>query len=246
MSNPSKDKSLVILGVSLAIGLIISSFIIGGSLKFIKSANQSITVKGYAEKNITSDLVVWRSNISVRSSNLSDGYDRLQKDLKKVVDYLESKGVGKDRYAIGTVNTIPIFKYSESGNFTGIRDGYQLEQTITITSNDIQGIMKLSTDASEIIREGIEFQSYQPEFYYTKLNDMKIEMLAEASIDARQRAETLANNSGSKVGALKSAQQGVFQITSVHSSEISDFGMFDLSSIEKTIKSVVTMEYFIK
>lgn len=243
VSTPQNSHGYTILGIALALGFIISSFVIASALKTIKMANQSITVKGYAEKNLTADLAVWRSNVSVRTQTLAEGYDRLQGDLKKIMNYLNSKGIKKEMISVGAVNSMVQFR--QEGN-TSYRDGYQMEQMITITSKDVNHIMKLSTDASEIIREGVEFQSYTPEFYYTKLNDLKIEMLGAASKDARVRAETLAKNSKSEVGALKSAQQGVFQITSTNSTEVSDFGEYDLSTIEKTIKSVVTIEYYTK
>lgn len=245
VNTSNNSHGYTILGIALALGFIISSFIIGGAIKTVKMANQSISVKGYAEKNISADLVVWRSNIIVRTATLAEGYDRLQADLKKVLDYLSSKGISKDMIKVEAVNSMVLYRSNESG-YGNVRDGFQLEQNIAITSKDVNKIFSLSSEASEVIRQGVEFQSYPPEFYYTKLNDLKIEMLGEASKDARQRAETLAKNSGSEVGALKSAQQGVFQITAQHSTEVSDFGMYDLSSISKTIKSVVTMEYYTK
>ncbi len=240
-----KSQGYLILGISLALGFIISAFIVAGAAKSIKMANQSISVKGYAEKNLTADLGLWRSNITVRSQTMTDGYNRLQTDLQKVLAYLKSKGISEDMIKIDAVNSMQTYRTSENGN-NSIPDGYQMNQMISITSNNVQDLMKLSTEASELIRDGIDFQSYSPEFFYTKLNNLKIEMLGAASLDARKRAETLAKNSGSEVGALKSAQQGVFQITAVNSTEISDFGAYDLSTIEKTIKSVVTIEFYIK
>jgi hypothetical protein len=96
------------------------------------------------------------------------------------------------------------------------------------------------------MREGIRYESRAPEYFYTKLDDLKIQMLGEAAKDARNRAEQLVSASGAKVGPLRSAQQGVFQITPPHSTDTSDYGVLDTSTVEKSIKAVVTMEYGIR
>lgn len=106
-------------------------------------------------------------------------------------------------------------------------------------------VTRISRESSELIKEGVEFNSSSPQYFYTKVNDLKIEMLGEATKDAKLRAEQLAINSGGKVGALRSAAQGVFQITTAYSTEVSDHGIYDTSTIEKSIKAVVTVQYSI-
>src|SRR4029077_8073817 len=97
-----------------------------------------------------------------------------------------------------------------------------------------------------LIQDGIAFTSNAPEYYFTKLDDLKIQMLGQATKDARERAEQLAVNSRSKVGALRSASQGVFQITPPFSTEVSNTGQSDTTSIDKSIKALVTVEYAIE
>jgi uncharacterized protein len=119
-------------------------------------------------------------------------------------------------------------------------------QTVEITTGDVTLVARLAREATELIKLGIEFNSAAPEFYCTKLNDLKIGLLAEAAKDARSRAEQLTAGSGSKVGTLQGARQGIFQITPANSTEVSDMGISDTSSIDKKIQAVVTMEYAIR
>ncbi|MPN37755.1 hypothetical protein SDC9_185276 [bioreactor metagenome] len=98
----------------------------------------------------------------------------------------------------------------------------------------------------ELLPEGIGISSFEPQYSYSKLNEIKVNMLSEATKDAKKRAEKIAASNGNKIGNIISANQGVFQITAPFSNEINDYGINDVSSINKTIKSVVTVEYLIK
>jgi len=235
------------LGVALALGMIISALLITSTMKFIKSGNQTITVKGYAEKEIVSDYAVWSSSFSVFSSDRKTAYSELESHLKIVMKYLNQNGISDNMITIDAVITSPHYQLNEQGYSTGVITGYELVQNIRIGTKNIYLADKLSRKSTELIKSGINFNSMMPEYYYTKLNDLKIKMVGEAAKDATTRADQLAENSGGSIGRLMSAKQGVFQITGTgNASEISDYGMYDVSSIKKTIKSVVTMEYSIE
>lgn len=234
------------LGLWLAIGLIASAFILGGALKDIKRSGQTITVKGYAEKNISSDLAIWRGSFAISSINMVEAYNKIQQDLQKTIMYLESAGFKRSDIEVSSIDTRMIYRLNERGYSTNIIDGYTLVQSFSIKSNNVDLIDKVSKESTILIKEGIALSSEMPEYYYTKINDLKISMLGEAAKDAKIRAEQLAENSGNKVGALQSAAQGVFQITPAYSTDISDYGMNDISSREKSIKAVVTMQYIIE
>ncbi len=248
MSDSSKDNRIgfLWLGVSLAAGLIVASFILSGALIKVKNAAQFVTVKGYAEKSITSDLGVWNGSVSVHGLELSSSYTKLQTDVEKLIKFLESKGIGKDKISVGSITTMKMYRYNTQGLSTGEIGGYVLEQKVSVTLNDVKLTQDIANQSTTLIQNGIEIVSQPPQYYYTKLNDLKMVMLGEATKDAKARAEMIAKNSGSQVGTLKSAQQGVFQITSTNSTDVSDYGEYDLSSIVKTIKAVVTVDFFVK
>ena len=237
---------LFLLGALLAVGIVIATLVIARTVERVKFQNQRIQVKGFAERTITSDMAVWSGQITTRSPELVTAYDNLQADLGKVLSYLEQQGVRKEDISIPSVITTIQYKRTEKGAMTNIVDGYILIQTVKITSSNIEQIADIAGEITVLIKEAIEFDSFPPQYFYTKLDDMKIELLGEATKNAAMRAQQLAENSGSKVGALKYASQGVFQITPVYSTQVSDYGMYDTSTIKKSVKAVVTMEYSIR
>jgi hypothetical protein len=235
------------LGLFLGLAFVFQSMFLSSAIKSLKTSKNIISIKGYAEKNITSDLAEWSATFSVGSSDLKSGYVKLKDDLKKIVAFLERKGIRKENMRIASVITDKRFKLNEKGYRTDEIAGYTLTQIVTVTSTDVHLVSTLSDEVTELIQEGIDIISNPPSYFYTKINDLKIEMLGEATKDARLRAEQLATNSGAgKSLELSSAYQGVFQITAPNSTEVSDYGNFDTQSIEKVIKAVVTIEYELK
>jgi hypothetical protein len=236
---------LFFLGLFLAVAAVLSAFIFSATVKEIRMSNQTVRVKGYAEKRIESDMAVWNGSFISRNSNLEEAYSKLQSDLEKIMKYLEGYGISRKMIDVSSVNTMVRYRRNSQGMFTNDIERYDLEQRIGIRSSDIGMISRISKESTSLIREGIEFISYPPKYYFTGMDAMKIELLGEATRDAFERARQLAENSGSRVGGLASASQGVFQITPLFSTEVQDYGMYDTSTIEKSMKAVVTVEYSI-
>jgi hypothetical protein len=243
--NNSKLHAPLWLGISLAIGLILSTIIIANTVTKVKLANQTITVKGYAERRIKSDFIVWRGVFNVRGDKLTDAYAYLDRDLSLVKDYLVSKGVSENEIIFSSIRTRTLYARDQRGIPTEQVIGYELEQDVEIRSNEVDKISNLARESTELIKKGVQFQSLSPQYFYTKLGELKIDILAEATKDAKQRAEQLAQNSGSKIGSLRSATMGVLQITRAYSTEVSDYGINDTSSLEKDVKAVVTVSFSI-
>jgi uncharacterized protein len=130
-----------------------------------------------------------------------------------------------------------------NGRETGKTLAYRLNQRFEIRSNDVDRISKLSQQSTELINEGIPLVSEAPEYLYTQLAKLRIEMVSEAAKDAKERAEAIARSTGNKVGSVQSAQTGVFQITSRNSTEVSNSGIYDTSSVEKDITAVVSVKF---
>lgn len=247
--NESKTKNSyqnIFLGLFLAIGLIVSAYIIGSSIKAIKSYNK-IEVKGYAEKEIISDLGIWQGDCSSTfSTDLITAYKKLQDNVNRTINFLINKGVSRKEIQTSSVTTNKHFKINEKGFTTNIIEGYTLTQRIIVTSQNVELIKILGNEATEIIQEGVELYSDPPQFFYTKLDTLKIEMLGDAAKDAKKRAEKLAESTNSKVIGISSARQGIFQITDPYTTDVSDYGYNDTYSIRKVIKAVVTIEFLIE
>lgn len=236
----------VLVSLILAAGLIISSYIVTAGIKEVKGPGNALSVKGSAKKQITSDLVVWTGSFSIQSPNLSDAYKGLKDSSEKVKSYLVKQGISEKDMVFSSINTSTNYVMLPNGAYSNQIDSYRLYQSVEIRSTEIQKITDISRSATDLINEGVEFQSNPPQYFYTKLADLKIDMIALATQDAKARAEKMLSATGNKVGRLNSANVGVFQITPLYSGEISDYGINDTTSIEKEITSVVTCDFEVK
>ena len=171
----------------------------------------------------------------------------MKKDEKVVTDYLQSKGLSKNELTTSSISTEKLFdyKYDENGRQTGSEfRGYKLSESVTIESKDLIKIDKISREITELIQQGVELTSSSPNYYYTKLGELKLGLLAKASEDGRKRAETIAINAQSKLGDLHKATMGVFQITGQNENEDYSFGgAFNTTNINKTATITVKMDF---
>jgi uncharacterized protein len=232
--------------VIMALGLIITGLIIGGTWRKVSRSNVTITVTGSAQKEIRSDLAVWNGSFSNEGRVLTEAYQKLQESNSKVNAYLISKGFPQDKIVFSAVNTQSLYRKTADGSNTDEITGYRLSQDVSIESGEVEKIDQLSRESTELILQGIEFNSSPPMFYYTKLSDLKIEMIGLASKDAKMRADQIASSTDNEVGEVRSSRMGVIQINAKNSTDVSDYGMNDVSSLEKTITAVVTVSYSIE
>lgn len=242
-----RSSQIIILGICIAAATIISSIILSeGFLKIMKFTREQISVTGSATKEIKSDYIVWKGEFTRREIDLKTAYKSLKEDLDKVKAYLISKGVTEKETIISQVTTETVYRKNEKGNDTNDIQGYRLSQNVEIRSNDVDKIAKVSRESTELIDQGIQFTSPAPEYFYTKLDELKIEMLAKATENAKQRAESMVKSTGNKIGFMRSARMGVFQITPVTSTDVSDWGMNDTTSLDKKVMAVVTVSFAIE
>ena len=230
-------------GVALAIGLVLASLIFGLSFVRARRGDQTITVTGSARKRIKSDLVIWRAGISYQAPVLADAYRSLSENVPRVKQYLISKGVPENQITISSISSQTHQVRDSNGQETGQISGYTLRQELEVRSNEVEKIAQIAREATELINQGILIESMPPQYHYTKLGEEKITMLAEAAKDAQVRAQRIAESTGSSIGNVKTARMGVLQITAADSTEVSDSGMNDTSSLEKDITAVVNIGF---
>jgi hypothetical protein len=233
-------------GSALAIGLIVSSMILSLAYTGTKKSEEAITVTGSAKKRIKSDLVVWNAGASVQGTQLADAYKQIAEQTPQVKKYLLEKGIPEDQITVSAISTVPLKKSVTYGEQSSEITGYELRQEVTVTSNDVDKIAQIARESTELINRGILLRSEAPKFYYTKLGDLKIEMLGEAAKDAKARADRIAESTGSSIGSIRSARMGVMQITAPESTEVSDYGVFDTGTIEKDVTAVVNVSFAVK
>ena len=224
----------------LSIGFIISAVVLG--VFFISTRNeQSIRVVGQGVKSVTSDVAKWNITINKNTNviNQNEGPKLIQKDLLKVKKYLNTNGITDKDILVEPINS-----YANYGN-NGI-SGYSFSQRIEARCNDVEKLEKIALDIDAMSKEGIYLQNSNIEYYISNLADLKAEMLAIATVDAKARAQEIANSSGNKICSLLSAKSGVFMIRKPLSTDVSDYGIYNTSSKEKEIAVTVTATFKVK
>ena len=229
------------------LAIVIAAYVLGYSFMNRNKAEGTISVTGLGKADFTSDLIVWEGSFSEESINLQQAYNDLEKDKKIISDYLLSKGITANELVFNAVNSRKDTrgKYTTEGKYMGEEFlGYVLTQSLQINSNDVEKVETVSREITELLNKGIQFYSQAPRYYYTKLADLKIEMISKATADAKTRAEQIAVNSGGKLGKLISAKMGIFQITGQNSDEDYSWGgTYNTESKEKTASITMKLDY---
>ncbi len=235
----------VFLGIAFIIGVYLAS----NAFVHRNKDLQVIHVKGMSQQNFESDLIVWSASFSRTSYDLKDAYRQIANDRKVIESYLAKKGISSREITFEAVDVQKLYHtyYDENDHYQRVFDGYQLTQELKIQSQDVNDVEALSREISELIDKGIYIISEKPKYYYTKLDELKIRMIAEATKNARIRAEQVATQAGVKLGKLQKARLGIFQITGQYSDEDYTWGgAFNTSSKAKTATVTVTADFSIK
>jgi hypothetical protein len=217
------DKNnLFIPSIIIAVSIIICSIIFTSTWKANNASNQTISVTGSAKKDIISDLGVLRGTVSAQYSTADGAYRELLKQKPALISYLAANGFPKDKIELFTINSYPVYEIGASGYQTGRIIAFNYSQRIEIKSTDVNKIKAISLDIPSLIEKGVNFNVEMPEYHYTKLANLKIEIQADASKDAMIRAQKIAEATGRQLGPMRSARMGVLQITPRLSNMISD------------------------
>lgn len=249
MNTPSPSRPHLfglLAGLALAAGLVFTALVFANAWTRI-AESQIISVTGSARKNVRSDLVVWRASFSVEAPTLIDAQQKLREDHAKVAAFFSKRG--HDGFSTSPVQIAELTvrqKNEEDDTINKMRVGYRLTQSVEVQSEDVASLPRLAGDSSELLEQGVAFVSGGFDFIYTKAGDAKVEMMAEATKDARSRAEQIATQGGRRIKELRNARMGVVQINPLHSSSTSWEGNNDTSSVEKTIVATVAATFAMK
>jgi hypothetical protein len=233
--------------IIFALAICIAAWMLSSTWRKTHETKDVIRVTGLAEKNFVSDLIVWSGSFSRRMMSMQEAFASLKKDADAIARYLAAKGVNAKEIVFSSVNINKEYRnsYNDRGAITNtIFDGYTLTQSVSIESKEVDKVEQMSREVTELINSGIEFNSEPPRYYYTKLAELKLEMLASAAADAKARAERIAKNTGGGLGSLRNAAMGIFQITAQNSSEEFSYGgNFNTSSKNKTASITAKLEF---
>ena len=232
--------------ILFSIAIVAAAYFLGTAYVERAETKGTISVTGLGSEDFESDLIVWEGRFVRENNDLKAAYAALEQDKSIIKAYLLSKGLKEDQVVFKAVSTLEQSEPQyQNGNYIGAKFvGYQLTQSVEIESNEVSRVEELSRSITELMNKGVQFYSEAPRYYYTKMADLKIEMIRKATEDARLRAETIAANSGSKLGDLESANMGVFQITGQNSNEDYSWGgAFNTADKKKTASITMRLLY---
>jgi hypothetical protein len=230
----------LLAGLFLAVALVAASMLVTRTWLKIAEA-QIIAVTGSARKAVRSDLVVWRGVFSTEAETLLAAQKTLRDDQAKIERFLRDKDL--TNYLFTPIGIQELYARPTDTYGPQKTAGYRLSQTLEIRSPEVDRILELARESTVLVEQGVAFVSQPPEFIYTKAGEAKVEMLAEAIKDARTRAEQIGQHGGRKLGRLRSARMGVFQITPLYSTATSWDGINDTTTLDKTVTSTVTATF---
>jgi len=228
--------------VILAIGIVVAAVVFGWFFKSSRETQDNVRVVGSASKRVVSDIVKWRLSISrtATEEGISEGYRRLHDDVQGTITRLKSAGVVDDEVTVQAISTWPIY------NQSGQPSGHNISQSILVISPKVADIEKLAVDPKLIMGEGVVLQNSNLEYFHSDLAVIKRELLKDAMIDGRARAEVLAGAGGVRITKLLNSSVGVFQITEPFSTEVSDYGMYTTSTKQKDITVTVRAAFMVE
>lgn len=240
-------KNVLLLGGIIGFSFIISALIGGVSLYKMRSLDDVLSVTGSARAHVVADQVKWSSSFSrtVKQSQLKKGYADLAQDLVLVKAFYADRGLDENEL---TISPVMMNEYYDYNNNSGVQQEkqYVLIQTVSVNSSDVLGITTIAKQSRALIEKGVIFMSGNPEYYYSGLSNLRVNLLSSAIKDARARAEKIASSGGERVGTLRSASSGVVQVLPANSVEISDYGAYDTSSIDKEVMLTVKAAFSIR
>ena len=232
---------IVMLGLLISIGLIIAV-----KLGVSSVAKNSVTVTGSAYEIVQSDSGSLEIVLNLRRPTKAIAYSEAKKQLPLVLEYLKSKGFDLDKDVdVKSMSGYVNYKYV-NGMSTNEIAYYNLTQNISIKSNDVNKIKDTSLDISSLMEKGIDIDVQSTNYSYSKLSDLKVKLLEKATTDAKERASAMLKSTHNSVGNIQSVRMGVFQVTPVDSTDVSDMGINDTSTIEKKITAVANVVFQVK
>ncbi len=244
-TNALRDKANIIPGLLIAIGLIGAGYEISNTLYKGKTATNIVTVKGFAERDVKADLALWTISFSIAGDDLAAVYDKSRGNELIISEFLEKEGLKKDDIKIGNVQVIDTSsQYHAKDAVVPLR--YSIRNTVSVRSADVDTVDKATHELADLVKQGIILHGNSVNYEFTGLNNIKTEMLHEATQNARHAAEQFANDSGSKVGSIQSANQGFFSIVSRDDHTGAEVGYSAApGSLDKKVRVVTTVTYYL-
>lgn len=227
-------KKNMIQGVSIVLAAFVLGLMLVCAVRTLKSFDDTVKVRGLCEKEVPADRVVWRIRYSEKDNSLADLRSTVQRNNNIIVSKLREAGFKDDEIKVGNASYDD--RYTYANNVSQITFRYQVDQTVTVFTKNLDLVRKLQqTLETDLVNQNILANSWA-DYQYLGLNDIKPAMIAESLENARAAADEFAKNSHSRIGKMRTASQGYFEVEDLDEN----------TPQVKKVRVVTTVEYYLK
>jgi hypothetical protein len=248
-TNRRDRGELVVLGFLVALGLIIGGWMLGSQIKATRLSDRYVTVRGLVERQVKSDLAIWPLSFKEAGDDLATVYARTDTDKNTILQFLSQQGIKQEEIELGQLRVVDTQAQEYGGTRAPHR--YIVEQQITVRTARVDQVAAAAQKSMQLVQKGIVLSSDRGQglaYKFTGLNAIKPDMITEATRNARAAADRFAADSGSEVGTIRQANQGVFSITAADQGSEGGEGYMGggEQSIMKTVRVVTTVQYYLE
>jgi hypothetical protein len=205
-----------------------------------RNRNETISVTGSAKARIVSDYIIWDASVASQADSPQAALPQLNRWVAQVRSFLAEQGARQDEVSLNPISTETLT--TDAGRLIA----YKLTRSFEVRSARVAATAQLVEQSQRLLAQGVPLQAQQPQYVYTKLADLRPKLLEDATKDALGRAKVLVDATGGKLGGLRDVNVGVFQITAPNSTEVSDYGVYDTSTLRKDVTAVVNVSFALK
>jgi hypothetical protein len=254
-TNQMNRNGIALLGFLLAAGLIVGGWALGSQIKATRLGDRYVTVRGLAERNVKSDLAIWPIDYKEAGDDLTSVYSKTEADRKVILQFLGEQGIQPSEIELGVVRVVDT-QANEFGGVNRAPHRYIVDQQITVETSRVDQVAAAAQKTLTLLQQGIVLGGNSGQgvaYKFTGLNSIKPDMITEATRNARTAADRFAMDSGSKVGSIRQANQGVFSILPANSGgdtgSPDDGGAYASnadSSLMKIVRVVTSVQYYLE
>jgi uncharacterized protein len=232
-----RDRIPLLAGLTiLALAILLGAIAVGHGIRD-RDKGDVVTVTGSAKQRITSDYAIWDLTVSSQQSQAAGAAKQLERWTKAIRDFLSAQGVHADELTVQPASTQTV---TDDQNQVL---GYQVARSFEVRSSRVQAIAAVAEASSKLVANDIPIQAQPLQYVFTRLADLRPKLLQAAVRDAQNRGKVLLDATGGKLGKLRGVDVGVFQVTSPNSTDVSDYGVYDTSTLKKDVTAVVNVTF---
>ena len=245
--------SAAVLGVLIGAGVAVGGYFVGRGFYMARAGERYVTTKGLVERDVKADLAVWAISYTATGAAIGEANDRIEHDQKLVAAFAQRQGFTADEIEIQPTTVTDVFANQFRNGKPDAKDRYIVKGGVRVRSSKVDQVRRASQNTGDLVKQGVVLGENYPQaaqYFFTKLNDIRPAMLAEATRSARAVAEQFALDSHSRLGPIRRANQGVFEIMGRDTAGAAQTAgeatpTDDQASIEKKVRLVSTVDYYL-